>query len=402
MVLLRRITVAYSVNELGNALGAVALAVAVFDHTHSAVATAALFISVYFLPALFTTGGVAWLEQFGRRGTLAALYGVQALTTGGLAVLVLHPTLGPILALAAIDGLAALVSRALLRAVVSQEAGDDDARRRANGQLNIAWAATGALGPAVGGALTGALGATDVLLIDVASFGATTLMMLGVPTPSTGETRSRVMDQLRAVRQYVAQTPVLGWLLGTEAVALVFFSAVVPVEVVFVKATLHATDAGYGALLAAWGAGMFLGSGIFAKARRRSLGSLLAISTLAVAVAYLGIGASTMLWVAAAFSFVGGTGNGVQWIALITAVQEETPRHMQGRLMGVVESMAAFCLAVGFSLGGAVAAIANPRATFLMAGGVALAATVAFARLALRTRKSSLRHSEAGASEPAR
>jgi MFS family permease len=399
--MLRRITIAYTINELGNALGAVALAVAVFDHTHSAVATAALFISLFFLPALLTTGGVAWLEQFGRKGTLAALYAAQAATTGGLAALVLHPVLGPILALAAIDGVAALVSRALLRAVVSQEAGDDATRRRANGFLNIGWAATGALGPAIGGALTGALGPSDVLLIDVASFAATAALMLNVPPSSVGDTRGRVVDQLRTVRRYVGDTPVLGWLLGTEAVALVFFSAVVPVEVVFVKATLRASDAGYGALLAAWGAGMFLGSGIFARARRRPLASLLTISTLAVAVAYLGVAISTALWVACAFSFVGGTGNGIQWITLITSVQEQTPRDLQGRLMGVVESMAAFCLAVGFSLGGAIAAIFNPRATFFMAGGVALAASFAFARLAVRTRRPRLQHANVSASGPA-
>ncbi len=107
--MLRRITVAYTVNELGNSLGAVAIAVAVFDHTHSAVATAALFISIYFLPALLATFAVAWLEGLARRGIQAALYCAQAATTGGLAALVLHPVLAPILLLAAIDGLAALV-----------------------------------------------------------------------------------------------------------------------------------------------------------------------------------------------------------------------------------------------------------------------------------------------------
>jgi predicted MFS family arabinose efflux permease len=69
--------------------------------------------------------------------------------------------------------------------------------------------------------------------------------------------------------------------------------------------------------------------------------------------------------------------------------------------MGVVESMAAFCLAVGFSLGGAVAAIFNPRATFFMAGGVALAASFAFARLAVRTRRPRLQHANVSASGPA-
>lgn len=398
--MLRRLTIAYTVNELGNWLGTVALTIAVFDKTHSAIATAALFVTVRFLPALVTTAGVAWLESLGRRGTLAALYAVQAVTTGGLAALVLHPLLAPILVLGAFDGTAALAARALLRAVVSQQAGDDAARRRANGRLNLGWATTAALGPAFGGVLTGALGPSAVLLIDVASFAMTAALVLQVPTPRTDVARGGVLDQLRTARRYIARRPTLAWLLGTEAVALVFFAAVVPVEVVFAKATLRAGDSGYGALLAAWGAGMFAGSAVFTRVRGRSLGVLLTVSTLAVAIGYLGVAVSAVLWVACAFCFVGGTGNGVQWIALITGVQEETPAGLQGRLMGVVESMGALCPAIGFSLGGAVAALSNPRGTFVMAGVAAAFATCAFARLAIRRTAVHPQPGEASASEP--
>jgi predicted MFS family arabinose efflux permease len=280
--------------------------------------------------------------------------------------------------------------------VVSQEAGSAEARRRANGRLNIGWSAASALGPAIGGVLTGLLGTALVLVVDVASFAVTAMIMFDVPTPSTDASRTRVLTQLRTVRDYVARTPVLAWLLGTEALALVFFAAAVPVTVVLVKATLQSTDAGYGAVVAAWGAGMFAGSAIFASARKRSLGVLVTLSTLAVAVAYLGMGASNALWVAAVFSFVGGTGNGVQWIALITSVQEKTVRHLQGRVMGLLESMAALCLGVGFSLGGAVAAVSNARVTFLLAGAAAVLATLAFARLALRDRIALADRVEAG------
>jgi MFS family permease len=397
---LRRITVAYSVNELGNWLGTVALAVAVFDHTRSALAVAGLFVSIGFLPAVFVTAGVAWLESLGRRGTLAALYCVQVLTTGGLAVLVLHPVLAPILALAALDGVAALVAKALLRGVVSQRSGDETARRRANGVLNGCWAVTFALGPALGGVLSGTLGPSAVLLIDVASFAITAALVLDVPTPSTDGARDRLAKQLRAVARHVKSNAALGWLLGTEAVALVFFTAVVPVEVVFIKATLHAGDAGYGALLAAWGAGTVAGSAVFARSRRRSLGALLTLGTLAVALGYLGIAASSALSAACAFSFAGGIGNGMQWVAFVTAVQEETPAGLQGRLMGVVESIGALWTAVGFSLGGAVAALWVPRVTFVVAGAGAALATCAFGLLAVRGRGARPLPAGAGAGPP--
>jgi MFS family permease len=398
--MLRRITVAYTVNELGNWLGLLALTVAVFEHTRSALGVAALFVSIRFLPALGVTPVVAWLESLGRRGTLAALYGVQALTTAGLAALVLHPVLAPILAVGALDGVAALVAKALLRGTVSQRAEDEAARRRANGILNTCWAFTFAIGPAVGGVLTGSLGPSTVLLIDVVSFAITLTFVLDVPTPRTDLGRRRIADQVRAVARYVKANSELGWLLGTEAVALVFFVVAEPVEVVFIKSTLHAGDSGYGALLATWGGGTVVGSAVFARARRSPLGILLTAGTFSVAVGYLGIAASSALIVVCVFSFVGGVGNGMQWIALVTAVQDETPSSLQGRLMGVVGSMEALCPALGLSLGGAIAALSDARVTFVVAGGGAAVATCVFGLLAARGRGTRPLPAGAGAGPP--
>src|SRR5205823_5901921 len=58
----RRLATAYSVNELGNWLGDVALAVVVYDRTRSALATAALFLAARFVPALAAPLAVARLE----------------------------------------------------------------------------------------------------------------------------------------------------------------------------------------------------------------------------------------------------------------------------------------------------------------------------------------------------
>jgi MFS family permease len=382
--MLRRVTVAYGVNELGNWLGEVALAIAVFDHTRSAVATAALFVSVRFLPAVAVTPGVTWLESLGARRLIPSLYCLQAVTTGGLAVLALDPVLAPILALGAVDGLGAMAARALLRASISQHSEHPSARRRAMARLNSTWAVTFAIGPAVGGVLCSALGPSTVLALDVASFAITAALMFTVPAPQAAVAAGRIVDRVRAIGRYVRTRPTLGWLLGIQSVALVFFAAVVPVEIVLVKGTLHGGDSGYGALLAAWGAGTAAGSAVFARARSRALGGLLTASTFAVAIGYLGIAAASVLWVACAFSAVGGLGNGMQWIAVITSVQEKTPQDLQSRLMGIVEAMGALCPAIGFALGGAVAAISSARVTFVMAGAASAIATFAFALLAGR------------------
>jgi hypothetical protein len=71
-------------------------------------------------------------------------------------------------------------------------------------------------------------------------------------------------------------------LLLSQAVAMLFFYAVVPIEVVYAKDTLGASDAGYGWLLAAWGAGMLGGGFLFAGAQRAHIQRVLAVGTLAI------------------------------------------------------------------------------------------------------------------------
>ena len=115
-------------------------------------------------------------------------------------------------------------------------------------------------------------------------------------------------------------------LLIAQAIALVFFSAVLPVEVIYVKKTLDAGDSGYGLLLASWGTGMVIGSVAFAILRGARLGFLLLVSTLVIGIAYLGMAAAPTLEPACAMAALGGTGNGVQWVSVISAVQELTRR----------------------------------------------------------------------------
>jgi MFS family permease len=129
--------------------------------------------------------------------------------------------------------------------------------------------------------------------------------------------------------------------------------------------------------------GSAIGSVVFARSIRRSLGVLLSASTLAVGLAYIGWAAAPSLVVACAAGLLGGIGNGVQWAALISAVQQLTPQNLHGRMMGAVESLGAIFPAVGFLLGGAIAVFSSPRSAFLVAGLGASLSTIAFMLLPL-------------------
>ena len=143
---------------------------------------------------------------------------------------------------------------------------------------------------------------------------------------------------VRAGAGYIRENRTLA-ALAAQAVAFVFFSAVIPIEVVFAKETLGAGDTGYGLLLGSWGVGMVIGSIVFAALRRAPLPVLLFFSTIAVGAGYLGTAVAQTLAVACAASAVGGAGNGVQWVAVMSAVQELTVPRMQARVIGVLESI---------------------------------------------------------------
>jgi MFS family permease len=396
---LRRIIASYAVNRLGTWFGFVALSVAVFDHTHSALAVATLLISGQVLPALLAPALVARIEVSPRAGALSGLYFFETIATIALALLLWHFWLPAVLLLVALDGTAALSASALLRAAAARTSHEDaatitrldtedetdlrhEAERKANAALNIAFSGTFVLGPALAGAVVAAAGGSTALFIDAASFLICGAMLADqrphVEEPGEGVS---VRARLRAAWRHINSVRSLRTLLLTEALALVFFEFAGPIEIAYAKVTLHVGDSGYGVLLASWGVGVVAGSIFFARSAHRRVGAMLSASTLAVGLAYVGFAAAASLVIACVAALCGGVGNGIQWASLISAVQRLTPQRLHGRLMGAIESLGSLCPAVGLSLGGVLVAVSSPRGAFLVAGLGAIATSFVFARL---------------------
>jgi hypothetical protein len=112
----RRLALVRFVDELGDWLGEIALAVLVYDQTGSPMATAALFLALQFAPALATPPLVARLELLPNRVSLPALSLVQAAAFAGLAMLAADFSLPLVIALAALAGALSTCSRTLTRA----------------------------------------------------------------------------------------------------------------------------------------------------------------------------------------------------------------------------------------------------------------------------------------------
>ncbi|MDX6697911.1 MAG: hypothetical protein QOE65_1308 [Solirubrobacteraceae bacterium] len=379
----KSLAAAYTINEAGDWLGLVALSVLVFRETDSALALTGLFLAANLVPAVLAPLLTARIDRTAVSRALPALYLVEGAIFIVLALLADSFSLPAVLALALADGVLLLTARALSRAAVATTLEPHGLLREGNAIVNIGFAGATAAGPALGGIVVAGLGVADALLLDAASFAViAALLALARGVPEASPDPEPLLARVREGFGFVWRDPYLRTLVGGQALAFVFFTTVLPIEVVYAKESLGTGDRGFGLLLASWGAGIFVGSLIFAGLRRRHLG-VIAASTALVGVAYLGMAAAGTLAVACSLAVVGGAGNGVQWVALMTAVQEATSPELQARVIGLVESSGAAMPGVGFLLGGAVAALAGPRAAFVVAGAGVLA-VLAAAALAMR------------------
>jgi MFS family permease len=364
----RRLAATYAVNELGDWMGLIALSVLVYDQTGDVIATTALFMGTGFVPALLAPLLVTRAELSPPRFALPVIYCGEAAAFGVLTLLVNDFSLAAVVALAAIDGVLAIASRSLTRAVVASTLEPGEELRAGNAILNIAFTGGAAAGPALAGAIVASFGVQTALLLDAVSFCVIAWILLTAGAlPQADPEPGRMRERLRAGIAYVREKALLRRLLVAQGVAFVFFSTVLPVEVIYAKETLGAGDAGYGLMLGSWGVGMVLGGFIFASLPRAPLPRLLFFSTLAIGVGYLCIALASTLALACAASVVGGAGNGVLWVSTISAVQELTVAGMQARVMSILESLSTAMPGIGFALGGAIAALSSPRVTFLVA-----------------------------------
>jgi MFS family permease len=166
-------------------------------------------------------------------------------------------------------------------------------------------------------------------------------------------------------------------LIAVQTAALLAFMLVIPIEVVYAERDLGAGPGGYGALLATWGLGIVIGGAVFARARS-ALTALAATASLAVAVAYAGLAFAPTLVIACIASLFGGVGNGVQWVAVMTALQERVPEALQVRVVGLLDAGAQLAPGIGFALGSILTAALSARATYGIAAAGTTVAAVGF------------------------
>lgn len=374
----RRLVATAMLNQLAASIATVALSLLVYRRTGSALGAAAFFLCSQFAPALISPLLVARLDQRSAHLVLTAIYALEGLVFLALAWVATRFALAPVLALALVDGALALTARVLARAAWTSVASPAGLLRDGNAVINAAYSVCFMIGPAVGGAVVATAGTTAALVADAGVCGLITLTIAtarGLPrgVPERAPTAGRLRAALRQVRQQ----PLLRRLFGLQAVAILFFTISLPVEVVFAQHSLHAGAGGYGALLSVWGAGAIAGSAIYARWRKLPSRELIVLGTTSLGLGFAAMAAAQSLATALVGAAIAGIGNGIQLVAVRTAVQEAAPSRMMALTVSLSESMSQTVPGVGILLGGGITALTGPRVA--LAAGAAGSLVVAAA-----------------------
>ena len=369
-----RLLLSYTTNSIGDYVGLVALALLVYGETRDPLATTALFIAAQFLPAFVAPALTAHVDQLRLRRVLPAIYLGEAIVFLLLALLAQSFSLVPVLALALVDGVLMLTARGLTRGAVNTVLQPKCLLREGNGLSTSASRRRASAARRSAGCSSARSASQPRSRVDAATFAVIAIVLATCRSfPSASAEREPFRQRVTEGLRYARSNRIARFLIGGEAIAVVFFTLIVPIEIVYAAETLGTDELGYGILLSSWGAGIVLGSLLFLSIRRHSVSALVLLSSLAIGAAYLGMAVSRELWLACVFSVVGGLGNGVQWVSVMTALQESTPDDLQARVTGLLESLTSATTGVGFLLGGLITTITSPPTAFAVSGiGVVL------------------------------
>ena len=190
-----RLLGSYTINDLGDSIGVVALAVLVFDRTESVAPTAGFFLVAKFFPALFATGLTAHLDRLPLRRTLPAIYALEAVVFGALALLADGDrfVLALVLVLGLIDGTLAITGRGLTRGAVGALLQPRELIAEGNALMNLGFAASSVFGAALAGGLIAAFGLSVALLVDAASFLVIAIVLAAIRAAGPRALRARVV-----------------------------------------------------------------------------------------------------------------------------------------------------------------------------------------------------------------
>jgi MFS family permease len=243
------------------------------------------------------------------------------------------------------------------------------------------------VGPAIGGLILAAVGATWCFALNGLSFLAVIVALLSMHlNEATHQTRAgRMMPQIADGLRYVWSNEAVRAIMALVGVSTLFgfsYSVLMPA---FAVDVLHVGEAGLGLLNAAIGVGALIAALTVASlSRSRYKVWQLAVGSLLFPLALIGFALSRTMAVALAFLTLVGFAFISQNATSNTLVQAVVPDELRGRVMGVYSLLFFGTAPFGSLLAGAVAQAFSPTLAVVASALITLAFAL-FVFLAVRS-----------------
>jgi MFS family permease len=360
-------------SSFGTYLAAIALIVAIKDRTESGLWVATLLIATFVPIVLIGLLFGSLVDRLSRRRLMIA---ADLVRVAVFAALPFVDSAATIIGLAAVAGVATGFFMPAATAGLPNLVPDEDlanANSLSQTMENLAWM----IGPIVGGLMLTAWGSTVPYAVNAVTFLVSAALIARIPAKMLQSeeplTRGHWRDVADGFRLVLTAKP-LRTVLVVWNVVLIGAGAVNLAEVFFVKDTLDAGDVGFGAIIAATGLGLVIGSFLAPVAlgkvglRRHYVGS--------VALMGVGWGAAALsgtIWVAVPFVVGGAAGNGAAVICNRLLVQRGAPDRYRGRALATIMSSNYAVLGLSMALAGVLVNVYDARAIWMAASILYLA-----------------------------
>jgi MFS family permease len=392
----RALWLARFLSFLGDSVGLIALLLYTAGHFGTGLAVALLMIAGDFVPSLLSPVAGAVSDRWDKRAVMVSCELIQGVIVAVIALTL--PRLPELLALVAVQSCVAAVFAPASRAAVPSLVTDADLER-ANAAIGFGTNGMDSAGPLIGAVALAWLSVRDLLMIDVATFALSAVLLLRLPglvtRPAPAATGAadnsaaapgpsglrQLMSQAGAGLSYLWQDKVMR-VLTLAFCAVVLFNGVDDVALVFLaRHTLHGSNSAASLVYAGAGLGLLAGFVLIARAATRLAMPLLILAGYAVSsLGNLMTGLSFTILAALMFQVIRGLGIAAMDVGHNTLIQRLVPAGMLGRVFGNVYGMVGAAAGLSYLFGGVLLDATSPRVTLIVAGagGLASAGVAAF------------------------
>lgn len=349
-----------TISVIGDALYLVALPWLMLT-TGGSTQDLGIVLAAYGIPRAVCMLVGGWLsDRLGSRRVMLIADAVRLLLVTILAAIALggHPALWQLCAIAVPLGAFGGAFMPASQAILPETLSPDDLQA-GNGLMQASRQGANLIGSAMAGLVVAALTSAAALAIDAGTFLVSALSLALMRTThrsasSTGKqeaNREKSVTEVadkgsRSVQEQVEQISLWrflrtsglfqGTLLTFMVIGLVSGGLIEVALPALVHGPMHGDASGFGIILAAWGAGAFVGAilaGALGKRKHKGLIMLLAGLLMGALIALLPIWG---IAIAVVCMLIAGVAGSIVNVFLFTAIQRAIPSHLMGRVMGLL------------------------------------------------------------------